>query len=379
MTDNLKKHSIDLKSFLSKGNVFTDYKNEMLYMTTTHTIPEGFDKEHLKIHTYLYLPDKYKLPLRIDITLKTDSPGLYILLGNGHINFGTLWSDNRRIDDIAEPNYKPKSFDNHIPMNEFVSISLIYGLSEMQILVNSEERYYSKKEKYFKSELFKQLNMEGFFFKITCSKRTNLCIKSVQITEYADNTGMVHFANKPAAANNTNSNAVENPTIETCIAFLPDDIKNEIMQTDEYLRKLKPMKFKRQIEKHGNKITYVASDYGLSYAVYPSGDIMTHSLQWYIITGSKPENWHRKADMMEATLNRLYETSPEFAQRMFDNLKECVGCCVNGCAVKTLYKLAGKKKLSCHGKMVFKMAPGDFQDVRNFMGVVNELINENNP
>jgi hypothetical protein len=35
------------------------------------------------------------------------------------MDFGTLWSDNRRIDDIIEPNHKPRFFYNHIPMNEF--------------------------------------------------------------------------------------------------------------------------------------------------------------------------------------------------------------------------------------------------------------------
>ncbi|OPJ63785.1 hypothetical protein [Clostridium oryzae] len=96
--------------------------------------------------------------MRIDLTVKIDSPAFYLFLGNGHINFGTPWSDNRRIDDIIEPNHKNRFFHNHIPMNEFVDISVIYDFKAMQIFISGEERFYSKKEKYMKSKLLKELN-----------------------------------------------------------------------------------------------------------------------------------------------------------------------------------------------------------------------------
>jgi hypothetical protein len=41
---------------------------------------------------------------------------------------------------------------------------------------------------------------------------------------------------------------------------------------------------------------------------------MYHSLQWYIITNSKPEFWHRKADMMVETLQKSAEFSLEYAK-----------------------------------------------------------------
>lgn len=98
------KHNIDLANFLTKGQVTCEYRDNMLYMTTKRAIPtQRFDLEHLLINSYIYLADKFRLPLRIDLTAKIDAPGLYLLLGKGHINFGTLWSDNRRIDDIASP------------------------------------------------------------------------------------------------------------------------------------------------------------------------------------------------------------------------------------------------------------------------------------
>jgi len=135
------------------------------------------------------------------------------------------------------------------------------------------------------------------------------------------------------------------------------------------------LKFKRQIEKNGNKITYVASDFGFSYAIYLSNDIFDHSLQWYIITNGKPESWHRKADMMEETLNRLIHISPDFAERMFFNLDDCVGCYKN-CLAKTPYHLIDKHKTVCHGKLKFKMNASGFEDVRTFIDEINYLVQE---
>lgn len=372
----MKKYNIDFNSIFSKGHVIKEIKDEMLHITTTQRLSTNFNKENMTVKSFIYLSDTYKLPLRIDFTIKIDSPGFYFFLGNGHLNFGTPWSDNRRIDDIVQPNYKPRFFHNHIPIDEFVNISVIYDLKAMQILINDEERFYSEKEKYMKSELFKEHNEIGFMVKIACNKRTNLILESLSITEY-DKMAEITHTNKNLPKPITRNEAVEpeqKPKIETCISFLSNEIRSEIFRTDDFLRSLTPMTFKRKIEKYGNKITYLASEFGFSYALYPSNDIMYHSLSWYIITSSKPEFWHRKADMMEATLNKLGKTSPEFAEKMFLNLRECIGC--SKCKVKTLYEFKGKKKLSCHGIMEFKMCVSDFEDVRAFIYALNELLIE---
>lgn len=360
----MKKYNIDLSSFLPVGSIVTEIKDEMLNITSNRRLNEN---------TYAYLPHTYKLPLRIDLTVKIDTPGLYLSFGKGHLNFGTPWSDNRRIDDIIEPNFKPRFFHNHIPMNEFVSISVIYGYKAMQVLINGEERFYSEKERYMKSKLLKELNDEDLKLKITCTKRTNLVIKSLSITEFDEVEEITH-TDTALPAPLTSNHAVEpgqKPQFETCISLLPKEIQSEIIKTDCYLRALTPIKFKRQIEKHGNKITYTASEYGFSYALHPSNDVMTHSLNWYIITSCKPEAWYRKADQMEDTLKKISETSPELAERMFLNLTECNAC--GQCKVKTLYEFNGKKKLTCHGRMKLKMCVSDFEDVRNFISTINEL------
>lgn len=372
----MKKYDIDVNLLLSEGHIVKEIKNEMLHITTTKRLSTKFEKKGMTVDSYVYVPDTFRLPLRIDLSVKIDSPGLFLLLGNGHLNFGTPWLDNRRIDDIIEPNYKPRFFHNHIPMDEFVDISIIYGFTAMQILVNGEERFYSEKEKYMKSKLLKELDSTGFTLKISCTKRTNLFIRSLSITEY-DEVSKITHSNINLPKPWTSNEAVvagQKLKFESCISLLPSEIRDEIVKTDGFLCSLRPMKFKRQLEKHGNKITYLASEYGFSYAVYPSNDVMYHSLCWYILTNSKPEFWHRKSDMMEATLNKLAETSPEFAERMFSNLAECIACCP--CSVKTLYEFNGKKKLACHGIMEFKMCVSDFDDVRTFINAVNQLLIE---
>lgn len=67
------KHDIDLACFLPKGQAVCEYMHDKLYMTTQRAQPtQRFDAEHLSINSYISLPDRYRLPLRIDITAKID-------------------------------------------------------------------------------------------------------------------------------------------------------------------------------------------------------------------------------------------------------------------------------------------------------------------
>ncbi len=370
------KHNIELTHFLSRGQAECEVRDDLLYVANKKSIPtQRFDAEHLSINSYISLPERYKLPLRIDITAKIDAPGLYILIGKGHVNFGTLWSDNRRVDDISKPDRKVKFFHNYIPINEFTDIALIYDLKEMQILVNGQERYYSTKEKYMKASALSEINENGLEIKISCDKLVNLCIKSFSITEYDGTCGICHTDVELPQAQTKNMaiEAGEKTTFEKCISLLPFNIQQEIIEMDEYLKGLRPLKFKRQLEKNGNKITYVASDYGCSYAIYLSNDIFDHSLQWYLLTNGKPETWHRKANMMEETLNSLAINKPDFADRMFENLDECVGC-YKTCMGRTPYTFNNKRKYACHGKLKFKMGISGFEDVRTFINEINSSV-----
>lgn len=374
------RQQIDLSSFLGKGQVDYEYIDNILYFKTNHSLPtKRFDAKHLSINSYMYLPDKFKLPLRIDVTVKIDAPGLYILLGEGHINFGTLCSDNRRIDDIINPSRKIMQFDNSLEINQFIDISILYDLKEMQILVNGKERYYSKKEKYMKSRDFNEKNSFGFPFKITCDKLVNACIKSLYITEYSDCCN-IHHSNEDLPLPRIRNEGIESgekPSFEQCISLLPKVIQDEIIRTEQFLKSCKKLKFKRVLEKNGNKITYVSSDYGMSYSIYLSNEIFDHSIQWYLITKGKPETWHRKADYMEEVLGHFQASSPDFAKRLFHSFEDCVGCYQNICLAKTQYRLGEKKKIVCHGKLKFRISESGFEEVRTFINEVNNLILEN--
>jgi hypothetical protein len=228
-----------------------------------------------------------------------------------------------------------------------------------------------------KSPDFLDRNEKGFEVKIACDKLVNLWIQSFSITEYKDTCGIVPSGVElPEVIMKNEAIAPgEKPTFEKCISLLPTCIQDEIIKINDDLKSRKPLNFKRQIEKNGNKITYVASNYGVSYAIYLSKDRFDHSLQWYIITNGKPETWHRKADRMEETLNWLADTSPDFAERMFYSFEDCVGCYTN-CLAKTQYRFREKLKTVCHGKLKFRMSISGFEDVRTFIEAINNLVQE---
>ncbi len=365
----MTEHNIDLSMLKTHGHALTEVREGVLWLTVTHANPLNHCKPGIKCVHYAEIPGRYHLPLRIDVTAKIDVPSLYIMLGEGHANFGVHF-DNRRLDDICEPQNKINHFNSRIPMNEFTNITLIYDLKEMQILIDGEERYYSKREKYMKSPLFKEMNKEGFPLKISCVKRTNLEIQSIRITEYDGTAGIIHTIDPQE---DRFVPPTEKLTFESCLLRLPDALRSAVVDIDGWLRMIRPMKFKRQIDKNGEKITYVASEQGFSYALHISGDVMYHTLQWYILTQGKPDTWGRKADRMEDTLSHLEKTDPTFTQRMFHNLYECVGGYGTGCLARTSYTFAGEKIIACHGKVFFNMNLSEFDDVKRFIGAVNEI------
>ena len=371
-------HNIALEAFKAEGGVQLDIKDNALQMSTTRTIKPDCRLGKIPVNSYIYLPELYHLPLRIDMTVKIDSPELILLIGNGHIDFGSEWSNNLRIDDILEPNLKTRFFDNRIPINESVDITVILKVNAMQIMVNGEDRYYSKKEPYMKSELLNNVitlnedttsNSEenGLSIKLSCTKSTKLVLKSMIITENYEAEPLPQTNELPRAI--TRSEAVgidEKPTFASCISLLPDELKNEVIKTDEFIIKLKPLKLKRKVE--SNKITYVASDYGFSYTMFISNDLMHHSLNWYVIHNNKYK--HQEKDYMLNVLDQIDQKAPEFAQKMFRQIRECAG---EGCMDTKLYKFKGNVKKTCNGRIEFKMRMEDFEDVRTFIEAVNEL------
>lgn len=164
---------------------------------------------------------------------------------------------------------------------------------------------------------------------------------------------------------------------ESCISLLSDDLHKEMLTMNDYLLGLKTMKFKRRIEGNSQacKITYVSS-VGFSYSVYISGNLLQHSMWWYMLSNYKYQNkfMGRINDYTEAMLHKLAETSPEFAEKMFHALKECVACGYDQCSARTIYEYGGKKKATCHGKMEFNMNIPNFMDIRQMIATIEELV-----
>lgn len=166
---------------------------------------------------------------------------------------------------------------------------------------------------------------------------------------------------------------------DSMISTLPQALKDEITQTDQYLKSLRPLKFKRTVDIKAQKITYVASDYGVSYMFKISDDVLAHNFQWYIVYNGKPETWHRRADYMEETLDYTAKSDLPLAERIFNALKTCPGfdnCYGERCLARTVYAFHGQKKLTCHGKVELGLNRDDFYDARVFIRYFNELVKE---
>ncbi len=362
-------HNIDLTQITPHGQTALAVKDGILNMTVNHSNPLNHCKPGIRCLHYAEIPGLFRLPFRIDIAVNIDVPALYIMPGEGHVNFGVHF-DNRRLDDICEPQNKINHFDSHIIFNEYNEVSLIYDLKEMQILINGEERFYSNKEKYMKSPLLKSMNEDGFPLKISCTKHTHAKIKSICVTQY-DSTARILHTRDPLEDKYVIP--AEKPTFDNCILGLPKTLRDKVSDMDEWLLSLRPMRFRRQVDKRGEKISYVASEQGFSYSVHISKNTLFHTLQWYILTGSKKTWGQRKANRMEETLNFLAQSDPNYANRMFNKLYECVGGYGPGCVARTPYTFSGKKIIACHGKMVFNMNISEFDDAKRFISAVNEL------
>ena len=372
-----KESNIDLTTLIAHGKVETKFTGETVSVWTTNSITSvAFNMigDTYKRHS-IRLPDKYHIPFRLDMTIMVDFPALILLVGDGHIAFAT--PDNHKIEDIAKPTGKSNQdnclFDNKLPFGEFVDISVIWNFNEMQIFIGGKERFYSCKLPYMKVGNLNELNLEGFGIGLTVSKRSTLIIKSITVTEFDDKVPVIRDILKETPLQKVMAESPK-PTFETIISDLPLEYKNELLKMDDFLKALKLLRFKRTIDKRGGKITYVSSNFGISYVIHVLEDQLSHNFSWYIVSSGKPETWHRKADYMEEVLSEIAKTDIQFAKRIFYALNDCVGCYGSRCLAKTLYEFNDQKRLTCHGRVMLRMFHDDFQDAREFFRHLNALI-----
>lgn len=373
----MKEHCIDLNQLILHGKAQMKFVEKSLEVYTTHAITPialNLSGESYKRH-YVALPEKYKLPLRIDMRIKLDYPALFLFIGSGHVLFG-LPDHNRKIEDLMQIskklNHDYDFFKNRIPLGEFINISITYNLDEMQILIGGEERFYGQKQPYMKAKNLCEINKEGLSIGLAVSKRSTLSIDKITVTEFETQAPITRGNFEKIKV----QTALEHPkaTFDTVLSQLPKEYQGKMMEMDSFLTSLRPMKFKRVIDKNGGKITYIASDYGVSYGFNISAGQLTHNFGWYIVTSGKPETWHRKADFMEETLAEIKTIDHPLATRIFYALNDCVGCYGARCLAKTGYAFDGQKRLSCHGRVLLRMCEEDFHDARDFFGHFNVLM-----
>jgi hypothetical protein len=365
-------HNISMDSLTPHGKVALNVNNDELFMETNTALYTHFHNNDTPINSYACVPNKYKLPFRIDMTVKIDSPALYLLVGRGHVEFAT-GSSHRGITDILGDDFKPNKyvFDNNIPLDEYVDISVIYGSKAMCVDVNNKCRCLSANLPYIKAQVSDEFNIA-----IACDKRTQLTLKKFVVTEYENEEPDV--SSEPPVIEPAQFVLSEKPTVETAIQCLSPELQSEILSTDEYLRKLK---LKRKIENWntGGRITYV-SPLGFRYKIEIAECYMWHDLSWIAYnTRREVEKYggRKKADYTVETLTKLSESSPEFADEMFSRMQECKGCNTSGCCNNIwVYEFNGKKKISCvwDGGMRFKMIPSDFADLRKVVGAISSIL-----
>jgi len=375
----MEKRNMDLAALTPYGEAKIKSIGRMLDLWTTHSITSiafNLYGERYRKH-YVSLPGNFHLPFRVDMTVKIDFPILIMLIGGGHITFASPWQDNRKIEDIAKPSGKPNqdhnSYNNSLPFGKYVDISVTYNFDEMQILINGEERFYSRKQAYMRVKTLKEQNTDGFSIKLAVSKLSTLNIKNITVTEFDEKAPVTRGAFEIIKPQHINGERPK-PTFESVMSGLPQEFRDEIIKTDNFLMSLRPVKFKRMVDKNGGKISYVASDFGISYMVNVSGAESSQNFGWYIVTGGKPETWHRKADNMEETLAEIARSNPPLAERIFYALNDCVACYGQRCLAKTPYAFNGQKKVTCHGRVMLRMCSGDSHDLREFFLHLNTLL-----
>lgn len=364
----MKEYDIPLESLIAKsilrngdtGKVSLNLENGEIRMLT---LVEGLSKKH---QNYAYIPERFKLPFRIDITLKANSPAFKLSIGKGHIMFaGSLNRGGfgmRRADILTGREESTKyDYDNALPIGEYVKLSVVYGNEMTWVEINGRHCYHTGKAPYMailKSGGVPEEFKNGFGFAIACGENVELLIKSLRFTEYGDGGFYVpeEIAKMP-----------ELSAFEWYLKSLPHEIRGEVLKTDEYLMNYMKLnlKFKKSVDKDG-KLTY-DSPCGLRYSMNRFGIGETHTL-----------SWNRFGDV----LNKLAETSPEFADRMFANIDEsvsgrggekCRQCTVISCANMKATEYDGETRRSCGGSMHFKWLSDDFADVRRIVAAAGGI------
>ena len=295
-----------------------------------------------KSRNYINIPGNFKLPFRLDMAAKIDyhylnqvASQLTLYVGNGtvyfnggHVSATDIWTKS----DIA-PDFVRY---NGIPEKEFAEISIFYGRDIMWVSVDGLYCFSTKK----------MSPMDTVDISICGGTATRLSIRSLAITQYDENEPDIPLEL---------SNLPELSELEQFLNGLPQEIISEMREMDEFLT---AKKYRRSL-KTGFLTYRSANGFRMEIKEFGAGK--------EIITAWAPTD--KKPDLTNAVMNKLAETSHEFAAKIFDMILGC-GVHSRGCKRTVAYEFAGKTKTSCCGRMNVQLNPQGLQDLRKFVEAI---------
>ena len=377
-------YTIDPETLLPHGAVRTRIENGALCLTATRTLNTRFQNHDTPVQSYLRLPEKLHVPFTLRIRVTLDDQALYILIGRGHVAFATGLTENRPITDILGGDYKPRArgFDNGLSLGRPTALEITYTAAAMWVRVDGELRCLAQKEPYqkaLKKGECADAFAAGFDAALACDKETTLTVYELSVTEYDDDAPAAPPRDEVRPLLFSPGGLCPGPTstLEECVQALPDDLRDGLLKTDEYLRTGcgPELKFTRKIEGRFPccKLTYTAP-HKLSYRVQISGSYLRHSLGWL---------WTREdrqgSDRTVEWLQTMAESDAAQADALFYKMKDCCGCskAPEQCMNRSPYAFAGQKKLSCQGRFHFKGRADAFDDVRRSVEACREMLRRN--
>ena len=362
----MKTHNISLESFLPKKGVKIKIADGVLH------VPAEQSQLH-KSRQYLSAPNKYELPFCINMTVDlqfirhhqlTSQLELYVGKGRvyfngGHISCDDIFTSVQKAStgDNKTANY---IFNNGITSKKYTDISLHFGSEMMWVTVDGEYCYASKKLPYL-GLLMKNASpvefADGVDIAMCVGTDTKMEMKSFTVIEYGND--------EPAIPEKLLC-LTEFSEVELFINGLPPITHEQMHKLDEFLLNdmKKNLKFKRTIDKT-NHLVY-SSPCGFQYTVRELGVGEEHETRWVQST--------KKPDLTNQVMQRLNETSPEFATEMFNKLQVCDPAHKPVCVRRTEVELNNESKFVCMSKIQLPIIPETFEDLRKYIEVVSAVV-----
>jgi len=363
----MKTHNIPLELIVPKKPTKCKIEDGEIH------IPSEEKQMHKSRH-HLTIPGKYRLPLCIDMKVSLQficanqvASQLRVYIGNENVYFnGAHVSCDDFFAPIKTPCESNKTANyvlyNSIPAKDYVDISLNFGSEMMWVSVDGEYCYTSNKFAYF--ELLQENTMSDGFINgidvaLVVGTDTKLKMKSFKITEYENDEPKIpdEVLNLP-----------ELSEFDLFVNGLPRIIHDDVFKLDEFLlNDMKSLKFRRTIDKTNH--LFYASPCGFQYAIREFGVGENHETRW-VQSAKKP-------DLTNRVIQKLNETSPELAEKMFNKLQVCNPTHKPVCPQRTDVALNNETRFVCMSKIRHEMFPEEFEDVKQYISALSDVIKNN--